>query len=149
MEPNEPVTSYCQRVEMALIHHLGARGDTLKAKISSVANELPEPLAILLTEIAGSASPTSSLDSAAELAFRCGQAVERIEDLARQRAAEDLIFTDSAGHAVTDPEKADLDTLSRFRAARDRFLRKAADFSLKLLAVLVLLTSVAFLIGII
>lgn len=152
MMNSRPLSSnYKQRVELALIHHLGARGESLRARIHDVVAELPEDLTRLLYELDGDQlDGGADADFAvADYAFRCGQAVERIENLARARAADDLIFTDTAGNPVTDPAGADLAMLSRFRVARDRFLRKAADFSLKLLVTAVGLLLLGFLLGVI
>lgn len=151
MNSTSLISLYRQRLEMALIHHLGARGDSLRARIRDVAAELPEGLNVLLSELEGSAADGAAESNlaVADYAFRCGQAIERIENVARTRAAEDLIFTDVAGNPVTDPAGADLDTLSRFRVARDRFLRQAADFSLKVLVLAVVLLVLAFMLGLI
>jgi hypothetical protein len=69
---------------------------------------------------------------------------------ARQaRAADKLVFVDTDGRTVTDSEGTDLDRLSRFLVIRDRFLRKAADFSLKVLVAAVLIFAVGFAFGLI
>ncbi len=151
MDSSLLISQYKQRLEMALIHRLGARGESLRARIRDVAAELPEDLVLVLNALDGNSvgGTAESNVAVADYAFRCGQAIERIENLARARAADDLIFTDTAGNPVTDPTGADLDTLSRFRVARDRMLRKAADFSLKVLVAAVGLLLLGFLFGLI
>ncbi len=149
--PHLLISQYRQRLEMALIQHLGARGETLSAKVDRVAALVPPELGGLLDELATPPEDGGpDMDAAViDYAFRCGRAIERIEALARLRAAEDLIYTDEAGNPLMDPAHADLDRLSSFRIARDRWLRKAADFSLKLLAATVLLLILGFAIGVI
>lgn len=151
MDPKTLISSFRERIDLALIRHLGAQGDSLSARIASVARELPAELENQLREIAGerSAADAAGESAVADFAFLCGRAVERIEALAKSRAAEDLIFMDADGRSVTDPATADLDTLARFRVARDRLLRKAADFSLKVLAITVVLVAAGFLLGLI
>ncbi len=152
MSSQELIESCKQRVNLALIHHLGAEGESLGTRVDAIAPELPPELLVSLRELCGfRAQPDADAQGEAciDFAFRCGQAVERIANLARTRAADDLIYTGTDGRPLADPSATDLDTLSRFRVARDRFLRKAADFSLKVLVGLIVLFSLAMLLGLI
>lgn len=136
---------------MALIQHLGAQGDSLSEKISDVAAVLPVELRELLQGLAGERPPndTDGPEASVECAFQCGRAIEWIKNLARNRAVDDLIYIDADGNSLMDPERADLDNLSRFRVARDRLLRSAADFSLKVMFLVVLLLFLGLLAGVI
>lgn len=152
MSSQELIESCKHRVNLALIHHLGAEGDSLSARVDAIASDLPPELLASLRQLDGfRAEPDadSREETCIDFAFRCGQAVERIANLARTRAADDLIYTGTDGRPLTDPSTTDFDTLSRFRVARDRFLRKAADLSLKVLVGLIVLFSLAMLLGLI
>ena len=152
MSTQEPIESCKQRLSLALIHHLGAEGPSLNAWIAAIASDLPADLLSSLRELDRfQAEPDTHAKEEAcfDFAFRCGQAVERIASLARARAADDLIYTGPDGRPLTDPTLTDLDSLSRFRVARDRFLRQAADFSLKVMVGLIVLFSLAMLLGLI
>lgn len=151
-ESDPLIAPFRQRLELALIHHLGARGDSLGARIEDLGAELPDDLGRMLGELDRfvlEGQRSSGKEACAEYAFRCGRAVERIERYARDRAAEDLYVTGADGRPLADGVAADLDTLSRFRVARDRFLRKAADFSLKILVGSVVLLVLGFVLGLI
>lgn len=153
MDSNALIARYAQRIEKLLIQHYGATGSDLPSRIASVAEELPpellERLRELATLAAGSADRLPSDEEIAEFVFRCGQIGERLETDLKAKASENLIFVGTDGRTVTDPEKADLDALTRFLTARDRLLRKAADISLKILVIGVLLLIAGFLIGVI
>lgn len=152
MSTRAPIESCKQRLSLALIHHLGAEGDTLNARLAAVASDLPSDLLTSLQELerfAATPDADTSGDRDIDFAFRCGQAVERIGNLARTRAADDLIYTGTDGQPLTDPALTDLDALSRFRVTRDRLLRKAADLSLKILVGLIVLVILAMLLGLI
>lgn len=151
----KPVTrAYVQRVEQALIRDFGARGDDLAQLAQSVATELPDELSALLRQAAAQLNsgvpPDQALkaEDALTLAFDCGRLIEQLDHFRRTRA-EALVHLDTDGRTVTAPEPADLDRLSRFMVLRDRWLRKAADFSLKLLVTAVLILVLGFALGLI
>ncbi|RYU62939.1 hypothetical protein EWI61_00255 [Methylolobus aquaticus] len=155
MKALNPVTgAYVQRVEQALIRDFGARGEGLEQLALSVATELPDEISALLrqtaTRLNSRVTPDQSLDveDALTLAFDCGRLLEQLDQFRRTRA-EALVHLDTDGRTVTDPEPADLDRLSRFMVLRDRWLRKAADFSLKLLVTAVLILVLGFALGLI
>jgi len=155
MKDLNPVTgAYVQRVEQALIRDFGARGEGLEQLAQSVATELPDEISALLrqtaTRLNSRVTPDQSLEveDALTLAFDCGRLLEQLDQFRRTRA-EALVHLDTDGRTVTDPEPADLDRLSRFMVLRDRWLRKAADFSLKLLVTAVLILVLGFALGLI
>jgi hypothetical protein len=153
MDASNLIAAYARRVEDSLIQDCGARGDSLAEIAQSVAFELPEDLKALLLEVAGKQEPgrddTGSDVAAVAFAFQCGQLLERLDQFRRSRAAENVAFIDTDGRTVSDPERADLDRLSRFMVLRDRLLRKAADFSLKVLVTAVMILVVGFALGLI
>lgn len=140
-------TSYRERLELALIHHLGARGESLHTRIASVADELPPDLHALLQDLETDPAD-GNVGASLDYVFRCGRAVERIESVARARA-EDLLHTGMDGRPPVDPAPIDLDALARFRITRDRWLRKAADWSLKFIATTIALLVLGLLLGLI
>ena len=78
--PHLLISQYRQRLEMALIQHLGARGETLSAKVDRVAALVPPELGGLLDELATPPEDGGpDMDAAViDYAFRCGRAIERI-----------------------------------------------------------------------
>lgn len=86
---------------------------------------------------------------AAELIFRCGQVFERLESLRRSRIADSLSFATADGSLPDDLEMTELDAIARFVAARDRFMKAVANFTLKFLLLLVGLLVLGMLIGVI
>ncbi|WP_139556604.1 hypothetical protein [Methylotetracoccus oryzae] len=155
MKDLKPVAgTYVQRVEQALIRDFGARGEGLEQLAQSVATELPDEISALLQQAAAQLNsplpPDQSLkvEDALTLAFLCGRLLEQLDQFRRTRA-EALVHLGTDGRTVTDPEPADLDRLSRFMVLRDRWLRKAADFSLKLLVTAVVILVLGFALGLI
>lgn len=153
MDASKLIAAYAQRVEDTLVEDFGGRGDSLATIAASVASELPGELQTLLLQIAGKQEAgrheTGAAEAAVAFAFLCGQLLERLDQFRRTRAAENLVFVDTDGRAVSDPERADLDRLSRFLVLRDRLLRKAADFSLKVLVIGVAILVLGFALGLI
>jgi len=155
MDSNPLFAKYAQHIEMLLIQRFAARGADLNARIDSVAHELPEDLNAQLRELAlahhNARVPVKGeqAEDIADFAFRCGQIAERLENFRKTQAAENLIFVGPDGKPAADPEKTDLDTLSLFLAARDRFLRQTADLSLKILVIAAALLILGFLLGLI
>jgi hypothetical protein len=145
---------YVQRVEQALIGDFDARGEGLAQLARSVATELPDEIGSLLLQTAAKLDSEVHPDQPIEdedalpVAFDCGRLLERLEQFRRTRA-EGLVHLETDGRAVNDPEPADLDRLSRFMVLRDRWLRKAADFSLKLLVTAVVILVLGFVLGLI
>jgi hypothetical protein len=145
---------YVQQVEQALIRDFGARGEGLAELARSVASKLPDEIVSLLLQTTAKLNRQVHPDQAIEaedgltLAFDCGRLLERLEQFRRSRA-EALLHLDTDGRTVTDPEPTDLDRLSRFMVLRDRWLRKAADFSLKLLITAVVVLVLGFALGLI
>jgi hypothetical protein len=143
--------TYRQRVEQTLIRDFGARGENLAELAQTVAAELPDDLGALLRTVAERHTPANTGDAtrqALSFAFDCGRLLERLDEFRRTRA-EALVHLDSDGRTVTEAEPADLDRLSRFMVVRDRWLRKAADFSLKLLVTAVVILVLGFALGLI
>lgn len=149
----DPTHLYRERVELVLARLYGARGGDFTSRVDSVSAVLPEDVRSALRQLAavGGDDPQRPLADGelADFAFRCGQLVERLEHLRHRTASEDLMYVDSDGRALPGHDEANLDALSRFLAARDRVLRKAADFSLKVLAGAVVLLVLGFMLGLI
>lgn len=147
------IEGYIQRIERSLADDFGAHGNGLAELAGSIAPELPDDLKALLLQTtarhAGTPGGALPEDAALAFTFDCGRLLERLDQFRRARAADTLVFIDSDGRAFGDPERADLDRLSRFIVLRDRLLRKAADFSLKVLVTAVVLLVVGFALGLI
>jgi hypothetical protein len=147
----EMTSPYGQRIEQALIRDFGAHGSTLAELAESVAAELPDDVETLLRTVAQRQIHTNQADAPREalsFAFDCGRLLEQLDQFRRAQAAT-LVHLDTDGRTVTNAEPADLDRLSRFMVLRDRWLRKAADFSLKLLVTAVLILVLGFALGLI
>ena len=152
MNPAEIIAPYVERLEQSLSGDFGAAGDNLAALAESIAVELPDDLRHLLlkvTEAHALSTYATKPDAAVTFAFDCGRLLEGLDRYRKTLASDDLIFVDTDGRPVTDPEGADFDRLSRFMIMRDRLLRKAADFSLKLLVTAVAILVLGFVLGLV
>lgn len=141
---------YTQELENFLATDFAATGSSLAEKISSIEGSLPTELREALREIVRRSHRTDETQTELmELVFRCGQAFERLQSLRRSRIVDSLTFVTADGSPPDDLEKTDLDAVARFVAARDRFMKAVADFTLKFLLVLSGLLILGVLIGLI
>lgn len=151
MDMNELAAAYAQKLEDLLVRDFAANGRDVTETIGSIEASLPPELRDFLQEIAGRSrrlnrSREPSKDGA-ELIFRCGQALERLESLKQRRAEESLASL--PGASPDEVDQTDLDAIARVLAARDRILQTAANYALKFLLVLVGLLILGVLIGLI
>ena len=145
---NQALTPYIDNLENLLEGDFAATGNSLKEKIDSVRSELPEDLVTAIEGIATAASAGDTTD-VADLLFRCGQATQSLELLRQSRAADSVLAAHPEGMPPEELENSDLDAVARFIAARDRFVRAVANFTLKALLVVVGLLVVGLVLGII
>jgi hypothetical protein len=152
-DAGELIARYAQRLEMTLNQHLGVRGNGLAQTVDAAIDQIPGEIGTLLKAASDDAmrserEPLSEEDAMA-FAFRAGQIVEKLGAFRAALAAEQLPSLDADGRSVADPERLDYDRLSHLMVVRDRLLRKAADFSLKVLVTVVLALVVGFSLGLI
>jgi hypothetical protein len=153
MDMNELAGRYTQKLVALLTRDFAAQGSDLTEAIGTIEASLPAELRDFLEEIAGRSRRLSQSREPAkdgtELIFRCGQALERLESLKQRRATENLAFLPGTGVSPEELDEADVDAIARFIAARDRFMKAAANFALKFLLVLIGLLILGVLIGVI
>lgn len=147
----ESAAVYLKNLEISLERDLSATGNSLQEKLSSIRANIPDDLADKIEMVAAFSDRLNSEDSAdwANMIFRCGQVAQQLEDLRRERAADDVMSAHPAGAAPTQMESADLDAVARFIAARDRLMRVVADFTLKALLLIVTLLVAGLALGVI
>lgn len=128
---------YRQRLETLLAEDFFAEGGDLAEQVASVAAGWPEDLAAFLRDLAVSARGLEegrvSDGAALEFVFRCGQAVERLDAFKHSRVDESLAAVRADGLPMEPLAEAELDTMARLLAARDRAVKAVADFTLKAL----------------
>jgi hypothetical protein len=147
------IERYAQRLEMSLNQHLGVSGNGLAQAVDAAIDQIPGEIGTLLQAASGDLTrserePVSDEDAMA-FAFRAGQIVEKLGAFRAALAAEQLPSLDADGRNVADPERLDFDRISHWMVVRDRLLRKAADFSLKILVTVVLALVIGFSLGLI
>ncbi|BBL70821.1 hypothetical protein [Methylogaea oryzae] len=136
MQMHAAVEEYRRKLEALLAEDFYAEGGDLAAKCASVAPMLPEELAAFLGALVaqGQSLEGDAPDSAAlEFVFRCGQAVERLAAFKHRRVDESLVEMGADGLPLEPLAEAELDTMARLLAARDRAVKAVADFTLKAL----------------
>jgi hypothetical protein len=139
-----------QRLESLLAEGFSAGGGSLEAKLRLVGHELPDDLRALLLNLAlRPERKAEGEDDSVEFAFRCGQAYERLDSLARSRLAATIDFHAPDGSPPPELEKDDYDALARFVALRDQLLRTVADYTLKFLLVSTILLVIGLSLGLI
>ena len=104
---------------------------------------------LLQNLVAGRTGMDEGENDSVEFAFRCGQAYERLESLARSRLAANIDFLAPDGSPPPELEKNDYDALARFVALRDQLLRTVADYTLKFLLVSAILLVLGLSLGLI
>jgi hypothetical protein len=154
MDDNETMMVYLHRLENQLDNDFAAQGDNLAAKTGSIRSLLPDELHALLRDIDTRATQlklSARNDGAglADFAFHCGRAGEQLKALRQNRAAESVAALQINGLPPDGIEKTELDAVARFIAARDRILRVVADFTLKVLLILVGLLILAVVLGLV
>jgi len=151
--PEETLIACLQPLESLLRQGFGAQGSDLAALVADTAGDLPHDLAEELQTAAGKAALLKASAPSAGLlidfAFHCGCLHERLDALRQGRAIERLGFVPANALPPEDLGKADLDALARFAAARDRFLKTVADFTLKFLVVATLLLVLGLALGLV
>lgn len=128
---------YRQKLETLLAEDFYAEGGDLAAKVAGIGAGWPEDLAAFLRDLAatgrGLDGAQISDGEALEFAFRCGQAVERLEAFKQRRVDESLAAVRADGMPMDPLAEEELDTMARLLAARDRVVKAVADFTLKAL----------------
>lgn len=139
MNTHATMMAYQHKLETLLAEDFYAGGGDLAEQADAIAGSLPEDLAALLRDLAArgkqlNATPAIG-DEALEFAFRCGQALERLNAFKLARVGEFIAGTRADGLPVEPLVNEEMDTLARLLAARDRALQAIADFTLKALLV--------------
>ncbi len=145
----DATTLYLKKLEDMLAHDFAATGDTLAEKLASIRSKLPDQLAADLESLAGHAPTGDNDDEVAGLVFRCGQLAEQLRGVLLAQAAENLAAAHPGGLDTEELAPADLDAVARFMAARDRFMRAVANFTLKALLIIVGLLIIGLALGIV
>lgn len=154
MAENTLANTYTAKLENLLVDQFSARGGSLREKTASIADQLPVDLRDFLIQISDRAdrlgqSPQSD-ESTREFVFQCGQAFERLEAWRQAQVSEELSVLQPDGTApLAEFEQPELDAIGRLMAARDRFVKAVADFTLKFLLVAGALLLVGLLLGLI
>jgi hypothetical protein len=154
MDVNETIQIYLLKLNNQLDSDFAAQGDDLASRIGSIRSLLPDELQALLRDIDARAtqlklSAQEDNTSLADFIFRCGLASEQLEALRQNRAAESVAAFQTNGLPPADLEKTELDAIARFIAARDRVLRKVADFTMKAMLILLGLLILGLVLGLV
>lgn len=145
----DAATLYLKKLEDMLVHDFAAKGETLAEKLESIRSKLPDELAADIESLAGHAPTGARVEEEAGLVFRCGQVSEQLRGVLLAQAAESVAAAHPAGLNTEELAPADLDAVARFMAARDRFMRAVANFTLKALLVIVGLLVIGLALGIV
>ncbi len=139
-----------QRLETLLADGFSVAEGSLEANVRRLGNDLPDDLRDELLNLAHRSTETGVGETdPLELAFLCGQAYERLENLLRNRLAADIAFRAPDGVLPPELEDKDLAALSRFIRLRDHVLRTVADYTLKFLLVSAILLFIGLSLGLI
>lgn len=145
----DAATLYLKKLEDMLANDFAATGDTLAEKLASIRSKLPDELAGGLESLAEHAPSGESVEEEARLVFRCGQMAEQLRGVLLAQAAESLAAVHPDGLNTEELAPTDLDAVARFMAARDRFMRAVASFTLKALLILLGLLIIGLALGIV
>ncbi|CAL1240240.1 hypothetical protein [Candidatus Methylocalor cossyra] len=132
------VDLYLTKLNDLLTGYFHAAGSDFPSVVKSASAHLPNETAQLLAELAARQAQlrgedTATADRLADFAFACGRAYEQLSAHRRMEmeAANTLLGPESI---QTHPmQSSEVDLLARFVEVRDRWFRKVADFTLKLL----------------
>lgn len=145
----ESTGSLLAKLDALLAEGFSVEGDGLEVKIRKLGSEIPPDLRESLLALAAESSAGLDGDGAIRFAFRCGQAHERLQNLAESRLAANIAFLEPDGTPPLELEKGDLDAIARFVRLRDRVLKTVADYTLKFLLVSVVLLVLGLSLGLI
>lgn len=145
----EAATHYLKKLEDMLVSDFAATGESLSEKLASIRNKLPDELAAGIENLAQTRLDDSDPEADTGFVFRCGQLAEQLRAVLLAQAAESVASAHPDGLNTADLAPADLDAVARFMAARDRFMRAVANFTLKALLISAGLLIVGLALGIV
>ena len=138
-----------ERLESLLSREFSAKGKNLAERVEKA--DVPQELRGHLRKLVWMISKTGPDAEAAELldvAFFCGQIHEQLETLAAARLVEPFNYVHPDGTPGPEIAPEELSNVAESIRAWNAFMRKIADFFLKLLLVMVVVALVGLFLGV-